>query len=246
MDGEASGVEVRGGRGGHALTVRRATTAYATQVPRMRTWRMANLWDERYTEHAAAFGTEPNDFLVKYAPRIPLGVGPVLCLGDGQGRNGVYLASLGHEVVSIDLSAVGLAEAERLAAERGVSIGTVVADLADYQPPPGCAAVVSIFCHMPSRVRALAYPRLVAGLRPGGFWLHESYSVAQVGRGTGGPSDPDMLPSGTRLQQELAGLTHLFVREIERPVVEGPLHTGDAVVVQYLGAVGDPRAISEG
>jgi SAM-dependent methyltransferase len=212
----------------------------------MRTWSMANLWDERYTEHEAAFGNEPNDFLVKYAPRIPLGIGPVLCLGDGQGRNGVYLASLGHEVVSIDLSAVGLAGAERLAAERGVSISTVVADLAEYQPPSGCAAVVSIFCHMPSRVRALAYPRLVAALRPGGFWLHESYSVAQVGRGTGGPSDPDLLPSGTRLQQELTGLTHLFVREIERPVLEGPLHTGDAVVVQYLGAVGDPRAISEG
>lgn len=212
----------------------------------MRTWRMADVWDQRYTEHAAAFGTEPNDFLVKYAPRIPRDAGPVLCLGDGQGRNGVYLASLGLEVVSIDLSPVGLAAAERLAAERGVSIHTVVADLTHYQPPAGCAAVVSIFCHLPAAVRALVYPRLIAGLRPGGMWLHESYAPAQVGRGTGGPSTADLLPSATQLQHELAGLTHLFVREIERPVVEGPLHTGDAVVVQYLGAVGDPRAASEG
>jgi hypothetical protein len=203
--------------------------------------RAGDRWDERYTAHPAAFGTEPNDFLVDHAPRIPLGRGPVLCLGDGQGRNGVYLAGLGHDVISIDLSTVGLAAAEQLAAEHGVTITTVAADLTDYVPPQGCAGVVSIFCHLPSAVRAVAYPRLIAALVPSGFWIHESYAPDQLNRSTGGPTDPDLLVSAARLERELGGLSHLLVRERIRPVVEGPLHTGDAAVVQYLGAIGDPR-----
>ncbi len=206
---------------------------------------MSSPWDDRYTAHPAAFGVEPNDFLAAHAARIPRSSGPVLCIGDGQGRNGVYLASLGFDVISIDLSPVGLDGARRLAAEQQVSITTVVADLATYRPPSDCAAVVSIFCHLPTPVRAVAYPRLIAALRPGGFWVHESYAPGQIGRGTGGPSDPDMLTSADRLLHELAGLTHLLARECVRTVVEGPLHTGEAEVVQYLGAVGDPREPSE-
>jgi SAM-dependent methyltransferase len=206
---------------------------------------MSNPWDDRYTMHTAAFGVEPNDFLVAHAKRIPRDSGPVLCIGDGQGRNGVHLAALGFEVVSIDLSPVGLDGAQRLAAERQVSITTVVADLAGYHPPADCAAVVSIFCHLPTAVRTLAYPRLIAALRPGGVWIHESYAPGQIGRGTGGPSDPDMLASVAQLRHQLAGLTHLIAHELVRPVVEGPLHTGEAEVVQYLGAVGDPRGSDE-
>jgi hypothetical protein len=136
---------------------------------------MSNPWDDRYTMHTAAFGVEPNDFLVAHAKRIPRDSGPVLCIGDGQGRNGVHLAAL----------------------------------------------------------------------RPGGVWIHESYAPGQIGRGTGGPSDPDMLASVAQLRHQLAGLTHLIADELVRPVVEGPLHTGEAEVVQYLGAVGDPRGSDE-
>lgn len=196
---------------------------------------MANMWDERYREHDAAFGTEPNDFLVEQAHRLPHGLGPVLCIGDGQGRNGVHLATLGHDVISVDLSAVGLEAAQRLAAERGVRVTTVVADLVEYEPPSGLGGVVSIFCHLPSSVRHLAYPRLVGALAPGGVWIDESYAPDQIGRGTGGPGDPDMLPTLAELTAELSGLTTVLGRELVRPVVEGPLHTGEASVVQYVG-----------
>lgn len=206
---------------------------------------MSTPWDERYAAHPAAFGVEPNDFLRTHASRIPRDLGPVLCIGDGQGRNGVHLASLGFDVISIDLSSVGLEGARRLAAEHSVSITTVVADLADYHPPAGCAAVVSIFCHLPSSVRAVVYPRLIAALRPGGLWLHESYAPGQIGRGTGGPSDPDMLASGDQLERELLGLTRVLLGETVRPVHEGPLHTGEAEVVQYIGRAGNSHELDE-
>lgn len=191
-------------------------------------------WDERYASVDWAFGTEPNDFLREHAAQLP--TGPVLCIGDGEGRNGVHLASLGHEVTSVDLSEVGLAKARRLADEQGVTITTQVADLATFDAGEGrWAAVVSIFCHLPSAIRKVAYPRLASSLVPGGVFLLESYTPDQIGRGTGGPSDPDLMNEPAQLTQELAGLEVLHLWEGERDVVEGPFHSGRAAVVQYLG-----------
>jgi SAM-dependent methyltransferase len=75
-------------------------------------------WDERYGGKHYAYGTRPNDFLSAHAARIPKG--RVLCLADGEGRNGVHLAGLGYEVTSVDSSSVGLAKARRLAEARGL------------------------------------------------------------------------------------------------------------------------------
>ena len=81
---------------------------------------MRTKWDERYGGAEYAFGTEPNDFLRDEAGRIPSG-GDVLCLADGEGRNGVYLAEQGYTVCSVDLSKVGLEKANRLADQRGAA-----------------------------------------------------------------------------------------------------------------------------
>ena len=58
---------------------------------------------------------------------------------------------------------------------------------------------------------------------------------AQVGRGTGGPQDPDMTPTPAGLRAELAGLEFEHAAELEREVVEGRYHTGLASVVQLVG-----------
>src|SRR3982751_3980787 len=96
------------------------------------------MWDERYSQPGFAYGTEPNEFLASVAGRIP--AGPVLTLGEGEGRNAAYLARLGPRVVAVDQSAVGLAKARRLAADRGLSVETDCADLGDYAVEPGAWA----------------------------------------------------------------------------------------------------------
>src|SRR5689334_24223607 len=107
------------------------------------------MWDERYSQPGFAYGTEPNEFLAAAAGRIPAG-GPVLSLGEGEGRNAAYLAGLGNWVVAVDQSPVGLAMARRLAADRCLSVETVCADLAGYAIVPGArAGIMSIFCHLP-------------------------------------------------------------------------------------------------
>jgi SAM-dependent methyltransferase len=192
------------------------------------------MWDERYSQPGFAYGTEPNEFLVAAAGWIP--AGPVLSLGEGEGRNAAYLAGLGHRVVAVDQSEVGLAKARKLAADRDLTLETVRADLADFPiEPEAWAGIVSIFCHLPRRVRVPIYAAAVRGLRPGGVLVLEAYTPNQIGRGTGGPRDPDMLVSLATLTEELAGLEFVLARELDRDVREGAYHTGVASVVQLIG-----------
>lgn len=161
--------------------------------------------------------------------------GRVLSLAEGEGRNAVYLAGLGHAVTAVDQSAVGLEKARRLAAARGVTLETVVADLTDYVvAPESWDGVVSIFCHLPAAVRRRLHAGVVAGLRPSGVLLLEAYRPAQLQYKTGGPPTADLLPTLDELKIDLAALELIHAVETERDVVEGTLHTGRAAVVQVV------------
>src|SRR5690242_19609455 len=114
------------------------------------------MWNERYANSEFAYGTEPNSFLVQNARLL---TSPVLSLGEGEGRNAVFLASLGLDVLGMDASDVGLGKAQKLAASRGVVIRTEVRDLASYEPPENhFGSVISIFAHLPSQLRNRLYP----------------------------------------------------------------------------------------
>ena len=190
-------------------------------------------WDERYGEEGWAFGTEPNDFLREVLPRLP--VGDVLVMGDGEGRNGVYLAGCGHRTVTVDLSPVGVAKARALAAERGVEIDARVADLSDFDMgAEQWDAVVSIFCHLPPALRASVHSRVRAALRPGGRFVLESYTAANIGRGVGGPQSSDMTLELAELERDFMGWTLEVHRDVERPVVEGRYHSGLSATVQFV------------
>ena len=191
------------------------------------------MWDARYSSLDYAYGSEPNDFLAAVASRIP--PGRVLSLADGEGRNGVFLSTLGYDVTSVDASSVGLAKAQRLAAARTVQISTIVADLADYAiAPESWEGIVSIFCHLPPPLRRRVHDQVVRGLAPGGLFVLEGYSVQQLRHGTGGPSSVELLLTLDTLCAELAGLDLLHAVEIERDIHEGALHDGRSAVVQVI------------
>lgn len=192
------------------------------------------IWDQRYASPEYVYGTEPNEFLAE-AIRGLNGCGRALCLAEGEGRNAVFLAGRGYEVHAVDASPVGLAKAERLAQERGVHIVTEVANLEGYRIEPGAwDLIVSIFCHLPAPIRRALHREVVAGLRPGGYFVLEAYTPAQIALGTGGPPDPALMMTLAELREELAGLDFEQAREIERDVHEGRLHTGRGAVVQLV------------
>lgn len=190
------------------------------------------MWNERYATNEFAYGTEPNSFLAQNAKLL---TSPVLSLAEGEGRNAVFLASLGLEVLGIDASDVGLAKAQRLAASRGLTIRTEVADLATYKPPENFyGSVISISAHLPSEVRNRLYPLIERSLKPGGIILLESYSKSQISRDTGGPRDIDMLVDLADLEQQFPNCEPILRQEIEREIIEGKFHTGLASVVQFI------------
>lgn len=193
------------------------------------------MWDQRYGEPGFAYGTEPNDFLAANAERyLPAG-GEILSLAEGEGRNAVFLARLGFRVTGVDGSAVGLEKARKLAAQRGVEIRTVVADLAHFDlGVERWDGVVSIWFHTPSVTRARIHRSVVAALRPGGALLLEAYTPKQLELGTGGPPTADWLMTAAALRDELAGLELLLIEEKIREVNEGRFHGGPSAVLQVV------------
>jgi len=191
-------------------------------------------WDERYRESGYIYGTAPNAFLESVVDRLPQG--NILMLAEGEGRNAVYLASLGYQVTAVDGSAVGLRKAAELARERGVAITAVVADLDGFKIEPAAwDGIVSCYCHLPPAIRVPLHRQVVSGLRSGGVLVLEGFSKEQLAYDTGGPKALDMLMALDELKQELSGLEFVHAVTLERDVKEGRGHTGIASVVQLLG-----------
>jgi SAM-dependent methyltransferase len=193
----------------------------------------ATFWNQRYAVPHHVYGETPNAFVAEAAGHVP--AGPILCLAEGEGRNAVHLASLGHHVTAVDQSEVGLAKARRLAQARGVEIETVVTDLADYSIAENFwAGIVVTFAHLPPPLRRRIHRAAAAGLQPGGAIILEAYTPAQLAFATGGPKSVELLMTLAGLREELSGLEFLIARELERDVVEGDGHTGRGAVVQIL------------
>jgi SAM-dependent methyltransferase len=195
------------------------------------------MWDERYSEQGFAYGTEPNDFLRAEYSRIPES-GKVLCLAEGEGRNAVFLAKHGYSVTAVDLSEVGLQKAQKFAADSGVDIETIVADLDDYDP--GVEAwdgIVSIWVHVPVALRKRLHRQLVSALKPGGILILESYTERHIEMdGIGGPppSQRELFMSLYELEEELEGLEFIIGAETDRIISEGRYHVGESAVVQVV------------
>jgi SAM-dependent methyltransferase len=191
------------------------------------------MWDERYNTTDYVYGTDPNAFLANVVAEMPRG--RTLCVAEGEGRNAVFLAEHGHDVVAVDSSAVGLEKARRLAIERGVMIETVVEDLAHLDITAGSwDAIVSIFAHVPPEIRKPLHRKIVHGLRPGGMLVLEAYTPAQIELGTGGPPVAELTMNLEILREELDGLVFRHAVELQRDVVEGRFHTGKGAVVQVV------------
>jgi SAM-dependent methyltransferase len=191
-------------------------------------------WDERYGSGGFAFGAAPNRYLEAQAARLQPGM-RALAIGDGEGRNGVWLAEHRLSVTSVDWSTTGLAKASALANARGVRIQTVVADLVTWNWPVEAFDLVAwIFVHLPPADRAVVVAHAAAALAPGGLLVLEGFTAAQEGRRSGGPRDAELLWSAALVREGFAGLELLECLEGTVLLDEGPKHQGHAEVVRAL------------
>lgn len=195
------------------------------------------MWNQRYKEEEFAYGTEPNDFLKAEYSHIPKG-GRVLCVAEGEGRNAVFLAKQGYEVTAVDQSDVGLQKAEKLALKNGVTIQTIVANLADFDfGNDTWDGIVSIAAHVPPELRKKLHAQVPNALHKDGIFLLEAFSLRQHEMdGVGGPPQKELLMSLNALEEELQGLEFIIAQEVEREIFEGKFHQGKSAVVQIIAS----------
>ena len=196
---------------------------------------LRSFWNERYAAEGYAYGDAPNGLLVESRAHLPA-AGRALCLAEGEGRNAVWLAEQGLRVTAVDIAEQGMAKARALAARRGVEIETRVCDLGEFDPGLACwDLIVSVFAHLPPRVRAEVHARCVRALAPGGVFLYIGYAPEQLGKGTGGPKEAALLPDIADIEAELAGLTCVRRAHGPRQIAEGRFHTGEGWVNEWIG-----------
>jgi cyclopropane fatty-acyl-phospholipid synthase-like methyltransferase len=193
-------------------------------------------WEARYAAPGYLFGTEPNAFLKSKAHLLRPGQ-KALSIADGEGRNGVFLAQLGLDVLSIDISPSALAKAHKLANERGVALRTELTDLHGWQwPVEAFDVIVGIFIQFsPPKARQEIFAKIKRALKPGGLLLLEGYRPEQIEYKTGGPSDPERLYTRARLQEAFGDFCSLEIEEHDSVVSEGRHHVGMMALIDLVG-----------
>jgi 2-polyprenyl-3-methyl-5-hydroxy-6-metoxy-1,4-benzoquinol methylase len=180
-------------------------------------------WDRRYADSEFVWTVHPNRFLVEEA--ASLAPGRALDLACGEGRNAVWLAQRGWEVIGVDFSQAGLEKARRLASERGVHPEWIAADLLDYRPPRRAFDLVLIFyLQLPADQRDQVVHAATDGVAPAGTLLVVAHDRENLQDGHGGPQDPTVLYTAEDIIGDLAG-SGLRVQRADR--VRRPVQTPD-------------------
>lgn len=148
-------------------------------------------WDERYRSAELVWSAEPNRFVRRELTGVPAGA--AADLGCGEGRNAVWLASLGWDVLGVDFSGVALAKAAHLAADAGVTVQLEQADLLEWLPARGLDLVLLAYVHLDPAARVGLVRRAAAAVAPGGSLLLVGHDRRNLAEGVGGPQDPDLL-----------------------------------------------------
>ena len=167
-------------------------------------------WNERYAVPGYKHGKDPAAFLVEAMGILGEMRGRrALVPSMGEGRNAVYLASLGLEVEGIDISEIGVRKALRLASERGMGLRAIVADLRTLPLPYSRYDLVAVF----NFLQRSLFPQLRECLKPGGAIIYETMTVEQLGFGAQWVGRQAYLLKPGELRAAFEGFRILLYRE---------------------------------
>ncbi len=191
-------------------------------------------WNKRYSASEYIFGEGPNYFLASCKGLLPKS-GKALAVADGEGRNGVWLAEQGLDVVSLDFSPEGQAKARKLAEKRGVKIQIVEGNVHTWDYPEAAFdVVVEIFTQFSTPAeRKLKWDGMKKALKPGGLMIVQGYTPKQLEYKTGGPGKLENLYTRAMLEEAFAGFRDIHIVAEELEMHEGSSHGGMSAVVNF-------------
>ena len=198
-----------------------------------------DFWDDRFSGDGFAYGDRASRLLMGWRDVIESGAKTALVPACGEGRDAVWLATLGLEVTAVDMSTTGLAKTQTLAARHGVTVNTVEANLFDWDwPEAGFDLVASMFAHMPPAVRPKLHALYGRALKPGGHVFLEGFtpeqSAFQKSHNSGGPQDVAMLYTEDMIGGDFKTLETLAMWSGVETLSEGKYHTGPAALLRAV------------
>jgi tellurite methyltransferase len=132
-------------------------------------------WDARWATAKEAHVREPHSLLVRFVSPARLAGWRALDVACGVGQNAIWLAQHGFTVDAVDISPVAIERGRIAAAQAGVSVGFVQADLDMWMPTANTFDLVIGFRFLNRRL----WPRLQAALRPGGWLLYQTFNLCK-------------------------------------------------------------------
>ena len=189
-------------------------------------------WEDRYRVPDYVFGKEPNYFLVSCKALLPRS-GKALAVADGEGRNGIWLAEQGLEVLSLDFSPSAQQKARALAKQRGVTLTVAQADVHTWDYPEAAFdVVVEIFTQFSTPAeRAKKWAGMRKALKRGGLLIIQGYTPKQLQYGTGGPKQVENLYTRAMLEEAFRDFQDMKIVEEEIEIYEGTSHGGMSAVI---------------
>ncbi|NEY91973.1 SAM-dependent methyltransferase [Tabrizicola oligotrophica] len=192
------------------------------------------MWDERYKGKDYLFGTEPAAFVAREAGVLAPG-SRVLCLADGEGRNSVHLAGLGHRVTAMEPSGVALDKARALAGARGVVVEFRQSGVETWDWSRPFDAALGVFIQFaPPALRAAIHAGIARAVVPGGLVLLHGYAPRQIANGTGGPRAVENLYTLDQLRADFPGWEVLRAADYDAEIHEGTGHAGRSALVDFI------------
>lgn len=195
---------------------------------------MKEFWDEKYSKKNYHYGTEPNNFFREYIDKIKNKKIKILFPGDGEGRNSVYAAKIGHDVTAFDQSVEGCNKALKLALNENVNINYQLCDILDFNSEIKFDLIVFIYLHLPKSIRNQAHKKMIDLLKPNGIIIMEAFNKNQINNDSGGPKNIDMLYSTQILKNDFNDLKIEYIEEKSILLNESEHHSGKADIIRML------------
>ncbi len=192
-----------------------------------------DFWNEKFSREGYLYGKKPNAFIESCTINFSKSK-RVLCLGEGEGRNAIFLAKKGYEVTAVDASDIALKKLEAFAKEENASISTCCQDLNEWVPKKKYGAIVFSYLHLLDNEKQSLFTKIEESLKHQGFFVAEVFSKHQLNYSSGGPKDKELLYSLEDFQKAFKHSIIHKLEEVEVELDEGKGHQGLACVIRII------------
>ena len=190
-------------------------------------------WNKKFKKDEMFYGEKPNQF-IKLKSELLTAKSEVLCLGEGEGRNAIFLAKKGHKVIAFDTSDIGLAKLEINSKEENLDIKTKCFDLKDWNDDFKYQNIIASYLHLEEPLRNQVFQKIYNKLLPNGYFIAEFFSKSQINYSSGGPKNIELLYDKESFNLVFPKSSIIYLEQEEIELSEGIGHNGLASVIRVI------------